>query len=298
MYAKKQWRKYVSIYPFDRSAIQEGIAIDDYHNREINPGLSSTNFRHISTSPEYAYHKRMHPGKPTKDMQEGSMLHSIITEPETFEDHYMLTPKISRKSNAGKEAYAKYMEEADGKQLVNQDQWDMALQVRDSVKANREANLLISGTAPHHTRVEVSGFLYNKDKQTVKARPDVISKYPVMSLADIKSRQGGAAARDIFLKDLINHKIYLQAALQVYVWESAGIPIENYYYILVEKAPPFQAVVYPLDRQFIDLGIIELNDLSIRWERWMEDPTPGYGYYQQRLEPPAWFIKKHGDSDE
>ena len=51
MYAKKQWRKYVSIYPFDRSAIQEGIAIDDYHNREINPGLSSTNFRHISTSP-------------------------------------------------------------------------------------------------------------------------------------------------------------------------------------------------------------------------------------------------------
>ena len=99
------------------------------------------------------------------------MLHSIITEPETFEDHYMLTPKISRKSNAGKEAYAKYMEEADGKQLVNQDQWDMALQVRDSVKANREANLLISGTAPHHTRVEVSGFLYNKDKQTVRLGP-------------------------------------------------------------------------------------------------------------------------------
>ena len=74
----------MSIYPFDRSAIREGIAIEDYHNREINPGLSSTNFRHGSTSPEYAYHKRMHPGKPTKDMKEGSMLHSIITEPETL----------------------------------------------------------------------------------------------------------------------------------------------------------------------------------------------------------------------
>ena len=283
----------MSIYRSDYTSIEEGVPIDKYHDPDINPGLSSTNFRNIAVSPEMAFYKRRHSSKQTKDMLEGSVIHTVVNEPETFEAQYMLTPKINRQTKAGKKEYAEFMKEAEGKQLVNQDQWDMALGCRDSVHGNREARMLVEVSRP-----EVSGFIEAGGEQTLKARPDLVINKHFFGLADIKSRQGGAAEYHVFLKDLIYQKIYLQAALQVHVWETHGKKVETYHYLLIEKTPPYQCVVYPLDREFIDLGIIELNNLFIQWHQWMKDPFPGYGYMQPALSPPAWFIKKYGDYDE
>jgi len=303
MPVKKQLKDLMSIYRSDSTSIQEGVPIEEYHNPDLNPGLSSTVFRNIAVSPEYAFYKRRPPvestqtkptkPKQTKDMLEGSLIHCVVNEPETFEEYYMLTPAVNRKTNAGKEEYARLMEEAEGKHLITEDQWMMALGCRDSVHGNREARMLIEAS-----KAEVSGFVNVEGTQTLKARPDLVINKHFFGLAYIKSRQGGAAVRDQFIRDLINYKIYLQAALQVHVWETHGQKVETYYYLLVEKAAPYQCVVYPLDRQFIDIGIIELNQLFIRWHQWMKEPTPGYGYYQPALEPPAWFIKKQGEDDE
>jgi len=269
--------------------IIENMDMEEYHD-EIS--ISSTNMRDMKTTCELANHNKTNRTKikQTPAMFEGTLVHHAL-QTRNIGSGYAIAPDCDRRTKQGKAEWVEFQSRIGDLSPITKAQYEMAHGAMESAWSHPESRLFLE-----NGKMERSGFCKISDVD-VKARPDIDCSHIPHSahfpaLIDIKTRQIGKASRDSWKKDFFNNHIYLQAGLQILVWRANGCEVTEYYYLLVEKEPPYQVNVIALDNDWIHTSILEVNKVLDKWKTYLANGLPkSYGLNQSPLEVEDWQVR-------
>lgn len=207
--------------------------------------ISASDIKNFLVSPKYYFYKKYEEQKKSELERHfiiGSALHELILEPEFFKNNYLVTPKFDMRTSVGKTAHAEFLQQAEGKVLLNIDEYEMIVKMGQSASENETFLDLIWDSYR-----ELS--CYTTDEKTglkLKMRPDSFAKNK-STITDIKSCQKssykdfkgdvykfGYSITSAFYKDFLNR--------------------ENYVFCAIEKQAPYQTALYMLSDEMIEYG--------------------------------------------
>lgn len=221
--------------------------------------------------------------EPTAAMQFGTALHTAVLEPAKFSDEFAVFDG-DRRTKAGKAEYEELA--AAGKIVLKREDRDAIRSMREAVFAHPEARELLWNRG---LRVEHSVFW--TDAVTgleCKCRPD---GWGEGYIADVKTTED--ASPEGFARSVATYRYHVQAAHYM-----AGTGINRFFFVAIEKKPPYAVAVYELDSIALALGEqIRRENLMLYAECQASGFWPGYGNTVQTLSLPPWAFPS-GDGEE
>jgi len=176
--------------------------------------------------------KALIPFKPTPAMQMGTLVHCAVLEPEEFDLRYIAAPKINKRTKAGKEEWAAFVEDNKNKTVITLEDYDTSHYIAKCVMANPIASRLLSTGADCKAKAD-----YVKDKMVV----------------DLKT--AADSSPEGFSRACANFGYHMQDAHY-----SNGSECERFVFVVVETTYPFIVSVYELDSEAKDIGKREVED--------------------------------------
>lgn len=250
------------------------ISERDYHSDREH--VSKTWLDKINRSP---LHLRCYldsePKPQTPAMQLGSITHVCILEPDRFNTEFVCSPKLDKRTKAGKEEYAQFEAENSGKVVVDKSSFDKAVSMRDSVRAHKAARALLdAGSA------EQSVFWNDSEFEVgCKARGDWVRENIIVDL-----KTSSDASPSGFAKSIANFRYHVQAAHY-----EAGFDIDKFVFIVVESEPPYGVAVYAVDADMLLRGSeARKRNMDAYAECIQTDKWPGYPDSVQTIALPTW----------
>ena len=199
----------------------------------------------------------------------GNMLHTKLLEPQLFDEQFYIMPKTNRTTKQGKIDYANALACAEGKSLVNEEQFTSVMQMHDSL-ANEQVVIDVLGEAKFEKSI------FWRDEETgimCKCRPDIWND-PVC--ADLKTTED--ASPKGFQSSAMKFGYFLQAAMLYEGLKSIGMPFEAFLFICVEKKKPYSGGMYLLDDAALQHGLYVFHLLLRRFAACQRsNDWPGYG---------------------
>ena len=257
--------------------------------------ISKSRLANMSVCPQYFKWCEDNPQEPSNDLVLGSAFHKLLLEQKDFSKEFAILPMdIDRRTKVGKEMYAQFIQDNEGKDLISQSDFDMIWDMCESVLSNKYASQLLKGTHEQS--------MYFTDEFTgvqCKIRTDV---YKVIGdrviITDFKSCKS-AVAED-FIKDIIKYHYDLQAYMYRYgVSKTLGVPIENvsFVFVPVEKKAPYLMAMYEVSQDIFDRGEM-LFRKYIGMYKECKDTNNWYGYNGFTNSPmaiglPNWITKNN-----
>ncbi len=246
------------------------ISGDEYHASE---GISRSALRTFMKSPYHYWYNYLSPDAPedkeTPAKVFGNLFHTMLLEPHLYEQNYIVQPKIDRRTKQGKIDYEEFMQTANGKIVITEDQFQMASEMAFAIRKNKLAEQLIQNAKYENS-------IYWTHQSTgvqCKARPDIW--HPAM-VVDIKTIADGCYRS--FQSSAYKHGYYLQAGMTYEACKAIGEPIKQFIFIANEKEKPYPLAIYRLDDEGIEYGIGQYHAYMERIARCMEkNEWPDYG---------------------
>lgn len=222
--------------------------------------ISKSRLAKISVCPQYFKWCEENPQEQSEEMIVGSAFHKLVLEPNTFDKEFAIMPNINRRTNAGKQEYEEFMQLANGKQVITQEQYETICGMRDSIMSNQYAVQLLKGVHEQS--------MYGVDELTserIKTRPDCYRIIEVPNedgeivktclITDLKSCR--SAIYDDFCRDVTKFSYDLQAYL--YTMNASkvlNVPQENinFVFIAVEKKEPYLINILQADEYVLQRG--------------------------------------------
>lgn len=220
----------------------------------------------------------------TEAMRDGQALHTLVLEPEKFIGEYAVAPVgIDRRTKAGKEAWAEFQQQAAGKKLIEKEKLDVLETMAAQVNLHPLAlKLLSGGEAEISWRVKGAGLKYLPPQQ---CRTDWFNE------AGCELSEGRPYVMDVktcatldedafsnFQRGFEEHGYHRQAALYMAILNALGVECRDFFFIAVEKVPPYGVMVYRLNDRALERGQVEterdllaLND-CYRFNLWPNTP--------------------------
>ena len=256
------------------------LDIKEYHQLpDINAHFLMTAIKNCKR----AQREREKPRHPTTRMNWGIYIHTAI-ETRNMEKNFYLEPyeidgivlrsaKTGKLLKKGEEQLEELKTEVAPKIILSQKEWDMVEGCMENAWSHPDAKILL-----HCAKFEISGFCTLQGID-VKARPDLDCTKEIGALADIKTRQGDKADAESWNRDLHNTRTYIQAGLQLLVWETlTKTKVKDYYYILIEVDDPYEVNVTYMDEKLIEFSKEEAINAIEKWKSWEQNKSvPGYG---------------------
>lgn len=266
------------------------MSIKEYHGAD---GLSKSMMDYLKKSPAHLhYEMQLDEEKSNDNFIMGSLLHTLLLEPNKFDENYIIMPAIDRRTKQGKEMYEEFLENCGERQIISQEQYDLANIWADRILQHPKAKEYF----PKKSINEVSIFWTDKKTgELCKARPDkiILEDDCIVDLKTAVSAQQDDFQRKAF--DLGYHRQaywFAEAYKQEY-----GRELKDFIFITVEKTPPYNVVVYVASEFFIEIGGIECRELLNKYHE-CKQLGNWYGYDGmqqdiQMLELPNYVITKY-----
>ena len=197
----------------------------------------------IKQSPVHA-EERMKSFVPTANMKLGTAFHAVILEPEIAHELYAVQPIIDRRTKAGKEVYASFLENVGDKAVITQDQSQLLAGMKASCLAHPEVQRLLEQcyATEFQSFFEFSGI-------ECKAMIDICDDEG--TIVDIKTTQDASPVA--FMRQSANLLYHLQLA-----WYAKSIGRSwkdcDCYVIAVENTPPHSVAVYHYEPDALEYG--------------------------------------------
>lgn len=253
----------------------ETMDIVDYH---AHPALGSTGLRALLRSP--AHFQALAFGAPSPAMRLGTLVHTLVLEPEAFAERYIVAPACDRRTKAGKETWAAFVDDAGERDVITED---------DEAKGRACAQSLLSHRVGQTIKgASVEQTLMWTDAETgviCKARPDVL---PSGYLVDVKI--SADASPTGFAKSIANYGYHVQAAHYVEGARACGHDVKGFVFAVVETVAPYLSAGYVLSAADLDQGMSERKRaLEIYAQCTASGEWPGYaGGRIEEIEMPYW----------
>jgi exodeoxyribonuclease VIII len=136
--------------------IYKDLSIEDYHADKT--AISRSGLMEFKKSPYHYWANYLNPDKPEKEPTDamilGNAFHTLVLEPNTFDERYLVMPEKVLLKDVGREAYDKYKATIDdiennnaGFTVLTKKQMDMLTAMYESLKIERhkQAYELIAG---------------------------------------------------------------------------------------------------------------------------------------------------------
>lgn len=267
--------------------IIKNLKYEEYDKME---GVSNSKLSKLAISPAHYKESLETPQKQTEALTFGSLLHCLVLEPQNYARDFAIEPEVNRRTNDGKEILAEFYETNSGKTILTENQFELASILKENIFAHPIANKLLSGKGEN----EISLFWEDEEtKVKCKAKLDRIKSDIIIDLKSARSAKPEDFARQLY--DLGYYRqcvFYLNGFKECYQKEAKG-----FVFIVVEKEPPYNVVVYELSELFKEIGKIEISDLLQVYKECIETNN-FYGYDGTEpkihtLDPPKWVLNKY-----
>lgn len=222
--------------------------------------ISKSRLAKMSVCPRYFKWCEDNPQEQSEDLIVGSAFHKIVLEPKTFDKEFVVCPPIDRRTKAGKEAYEAFLQTANGRAVITQEQYDTICSMRDSVLNNPYAVQLLKGK--HEKSMYAVDDL---TQERIKARPDCFriidttdeNDEPIkrVIITDLKSCR--SAMYDDFCRDVVKYAYDLQSFMYTDIASKVlNVPRENisFVFIAVEKKAPYLVNILQADEYVLQRG--------------------------------------------
>lgn len=217
----------------------------EYH---AHPSISKSNLWKLSKSPEKFRYEMDHPRERTAAMLFGLAAHKILLEPDDFESEFAIAPAFDRRTKAGKEEWAAFVESSCGKDVIYQSDFDIAFAMAQSVRKNQYAATMLSG-------LHEQSFFWTDDLtgEQCKCRPDdLFDRGDIHIIADYKTCE--SADNESFQRDALKFGYHLQAAMYIDGMKANTGKDYTFVFIACEKTPPYAVNIFEADKLFVEYG--------------------------------------------
>lgn len=295
--------------PFYAPGWYKDLSNEEYHG---SFGFSSSNLKKLcERTPAHLKYESRHPREATANMKMGTLVHTLVLEPEAFEREYIIEPQGLEKptqanfesKNPKPQTVAKinrwlaWEKESEGRQTLKQELYDQARFMADSVLNHPIASVLLQDVISESS---IYWWYKNRDPDDeteyrimAKVRPDAIS-IAHDCLIDLKTTTD--ASYTGFQKSVMYFYYHLSAAMyldgvnqcKVLLEEMRKFAYTSFVFICVENQPPYECAVYELDKRALEIGKQLYRRAMLNLHRGKENNWPGYPEDIRILELPSW----------
>ena len=252
----------------------------DYH---AHPAISKSHLDQLARSPAHYWARYLDPNRvppePTAAMLLGSALHTAVLEPHLWDVQYAVAPEgIDRRYKVGKEAWAAFEAEAQGKAVLTAEDGARIRRMADAVHQHPASSFLLDLPGV----CEASYFWTDEETGLeCKCRPDWHSADRRL-VVDVKTTED--ASPDGFARSVAKWRYHVQAA-----WYQRPLGAEQFLFVCVEKEPPYLVAVYAVTEAMFAAGArVADRDLARLAECRAADRWPGYADTIQPIDLPKW----------
>lgn len=244
--------------------------------------LSSSGIKKLLRSPAHYQEWRRNPPEPTPAMLLGSAFHCLLLEPESFQGRFCVAPQVNGRTKDGKAALEAFAALSEGKAVLSVVDMETLTAMRDSAMKLATVEALV-----HDRETELSIFWDDPEYGfPCKARLDLRCSI-LPGIVDLKTCED--ASPDGFGRQCWNMGYDIQASHYTAGAATVGWGDHNFYFLAVEKKPPYLAAVYAADEDFIRIGNSRRNNMRALYAECLESGDwPGYGDRVRTLSLPAW----------
>lgn len=257
--------------------------MSDYYTA---PGVNWSTLKNLRESALHYRYRVENPIDTTAPMALGRVTHTLVFEPEKFDDEYVIWTEGDRRGKA----WAEFKEANAGRLIFKPTEIDIAVQIADAVRRNPLVQpYLVDGLfeQPISWTDSDTGLL-------CKGKPDWLQP-PRRVLADLKTgksiderRFGAQAARLGYHLQCAMYGMGVEAAL--------GWKPEKTIIIAVESDPPHDVAIFEIDRETLMLAEVEVKELLMQLKACRTADSWSGRYAEERaLYLPAWV---YGSDDE
>lgn len=269
--------------------IYSGVSYGEYEQWEAvrNSMLKIIN----KQSPAHAREYMDNPKPPTDALEFGSLLHCKVLEPETFNDLYIVAPKVDKRTKEGKATWAEFQEKAEGRTVISED-WDIQSQ------AMAKAAFVHDDTKQFVNNGEPEVSILWTDSETglrCKARLDYVhwDMGVIVDLKSTKNAQINAFARDAFFYGYHQQAAFYRDGLNILKNNEPAFVIVPF-----EKEPPYVVACYEWDDTSLLVGRKAYRKALDVYAKCIEsDIWPGYNNLNY-LSVPKWAAMEAGIGQE
>lgn len=263
----------------------ESISNADYRKRE---GVSSSDLKRMMKSmATWKYYKDHPDDSDTEALQFGRAYHKMMLEPDDFDNEFIVSPKLDRRTKEGKAAYEEFLKKAEGKEIINEETYQKLLEMQIALYNTPFVKLLIKG--------EHEKSFFWTDAETgikCKCRPDSFGQVKEQYVCiDLKTTKD--AETDHFMRDAIKLGYDIQAYHYCQGLEDSYKKPFKFIFIAQEKTAPYLVNVLEADEYFMKSGKELRDSLFKKYKKALE--TGVYqGYMDENsginsLSVPAWL---------
>ncbi len=250
----------------DSSSLPVGVNADiDASQYHRTLGLTKSGLMMLRKSPAHFWQWMTSPPDKTTDaMALGTATHTLVFEPEKFAKEIVVVPedapkkptsaqlKAQEPSDKAKESiewWTAFYKLNEGKCIIDQEDNVMAQGMARAVMTNEE---VIPYLKHHSAKAELS-IVANENIKGLsiacKMRCDLLTMDGTV-IIDLKTTIDSSS--EAFSKGFMSLGYWMQAAHYISIARLAGIPVERFIFVAVEKTPPYSVAMYELDKASLD----------------------------------------------
>lgn len=248
---------------------------------------------YLSSPEEFAYNRFDEDFERTESAsaRAGTDFHMAVLEPDEYAKKYR-TITLDRRTKAGKEAYAEMVE--GGYEIRSQAETEATMKLRERFLANPKARALVDRCEFRekeiifdHEEFPDLKMVSRIDAFTIQSTP-MVEPYGV-DIKTVKSADESEIARSAaFGRWDVQEAVYRAAVLAGY-----GVTLSKFYFIVVERDPPYRIRVRVLGRDERISGVMDFNqsvsNILGRYQAWDWEPLD----QGLEIEYPGWYKQRY-----
>lgn len=234
--------------------------------------LSTSALKAFAKSPNHYIQYVNQEQETTPAMALGTAIHCRVLEPKEYEKRYVLAPKVDRRTKAGKEEWAQFVETAGEREVLTHDQWNTVEAAAAAVWSDPIAGDLLSAC----TEFEQTG----EDRILDVPYRGIADALGAGYIVDLKTTTDASA--EAFTRQAHNLMYHEQGAAYKRIFDR-----ERFYIIAVETSAPYNTQVFLQDEESGRRADRYLLEQIHRWKNWNGEPAT-YSNEVTTLSIPRW----------
>lgn len=240
--------------------------------------LSYSSIKEFAKSPKHYVHYVSAKREPSKAMDLGSLLHCLIMYPSKFNDQFIVSPNVDRRTKDGKLVWEEFVAISNGKTIITEDDLSEATLISDSVMS---IPVIQQAVTDCHYFEQEFGF----EIQGLPFRGFVDGINVGEYILEIKTMNDASPSN--ITREFFNRKYHIQAGLYNLVH---NLPIK---YLIVETKAPYNSMLLDVTDQYIKKGQEELFDLTEKFNTCiaLDAFNAGYQFMESKdfvIDLPSW----------
>lgn len=241
-------------------------------NKYINEQLSYSSLKAFSKSPNHFIRYRERKLKSTPAQEFGVAFHHLVLQPESFDDHFAVAPKVDKRTKKGKETIEKFEQLHASKKTISIEEMALMSSMAHVIKGDKRVDdFMIKTEKEVHGEGQIRGLNFHGFADILKEGHFV---------ADLKTCRD--ASPTAFARDAYNMDYHLQAAIYCRLFN-----VPKFFWIAIEKDEPFNVSVFEQSEDAKRKSMMYLDRLIEDFKNW-DGNAGSYTKTIDKLDLPSW----------